>query len=328
MIQIYDNTIVYIACPASFQTGGTEALHVLAYEMRKLNVNAVMYYTDVKNQKDVVGERFKIFNVPYVFDIQDAPHNVVIVPELFANILNSVKFAQRVFWWLSVDNYFEHLPKINLKKRIWAFITHKKNPHIISLSDQNILHLAQSEYAMDFLARKHVRNKAFLADYLRDDFFATKAYLKSNKRKDIVIYNPKKGFDFTKKLIESAPDLTFRPLENMTPEQVRELCAESKVYIDFGNHPGKDRFPREAAIQGNIIIVGNRGSAVFYGDVPIKPEYKFDVTENNIHAIINQIRDCMKNYDTKIDDFAYYRSVIENDHDKFVSDLKNILQFM
>ena len=49
----------------------------------------------------------------------------------------------------------------------------------------------------------------------------------------------------------------------MTPEQVVDLMSESKVYIDFGNHPGKDRIPREAVINGCCVITGVRGSARF-----------------------------------------------------------------
>ena len=30
--------------------------------------------------------------------------------------------------------------------------------------------------------------------------------------------------------------------ENLTTKQVKELLLKSKVYIDFGNHPGKDRY--------------------------------------------------------------------------------------
>lgn len=52
--------------------------------------------------------------------------------------------------------------------------------------------------------------------------------------------------------------------------------SKSKVYIDFGNHPGKDRIPREAAISGCIVITGKRGAAAFAEDVCIPETYKFD----------------------------------------------------
>ena len=45
-----------------------------------------------------------------------------------------------------------------------------------------------------------------------------------------------------------AQDLRWVPLIGMTTEEMRSCMSKSKVYIDFGNHPGKDRIPREAAI--------------------------------------------------------------------------------
>ncbi|MCQ2599635.1 MAG: hypothetical protein MJ187_04675 [Alphaproteobacteria bacterium] len=317
MIKIFKNTKFYVACPASFQTGGTEALHVLAFELRKMGINAIMYYREIKDNKDVIGERFKCFNIPYVFDIEDEQDNVLIVPEIWGGLLKKYKQVQKVFWWLSVDNYL-------VKTNKHSFFSKNK----ISFKDKNILHLAQSQYALCFLEKHKVKNKSFLGDYLREDFFEKRPVLKSSCRKDIILFNPAKGYGLTKKIILSAPDLIFMPLKDMTPTQVRDLCLQSKIYIDFGNHPGKDRFPREAAIQGNIVIVGLRGSAVFYEDVPIKSEYKFKATEDSVKNIVLKIRDCIKNYDTKITDFEYYRSVIEKDHEKFISDLKSIIDFV
>lgn len=60
-----------------------------------------------------------------------------------------------------------------------------------------------------------------------------------------------------------AQDLRWVPLIGMTTEEMRSCMSKSKVYIDFGNHPGKDRIPREAAISGCIVITGKRGAAAF-----------------------------------------------------------------
>ena len=108
-----------------------------------------------------------------------------------------------------------------------------------------------------------------------------------------MLYNPKKGIEFTRQLIEAAPDLNWVPLENMSNEEVRGKLKTSKVYIDFGDHPGKDRFPREAAISGCCVITGKRGSAA-YDDVPI-PE-----------------------------DFDGYRSTIKAEKNKFIEDVRSI----
>lgn len=314
MLNINENTKFYVACPASFQTGGTEALHVLAFELRKLGVNAIMFYRDVIPDQDVVGERFKCFNIPYVLDIEDKSDNILIVPEIWLTLLKQYSHLQKVFWWLSVDNYLS-------RAQGGLFSKEKMN-----FKDNSILHLAQSYYAWQFLEKKKVKRKAFLADYLRNDFFSKEPDLTDKNRENIILYNPTKGFDITQQIINAAPELNFVPLEKMTPSQIRDLCLKSKIYIDFGNHPGKDRFPREAAVLGNIVITGNRGSAAFNEDVPILSCYKINQNQIDINQVVLLLKDCLKNYNERIRDFSYYRQFIRSDKEKFIYDLRQLIK--
>jgi hypothetical protein len=162
----------------------------------------------------------------------------------------------------------------------------------------------------------------YLSGYLNEDFLKTQTDL--SKKENIVAYNPKKGFSFTQKIISSAKDIKFVPLINMSREEVIKTLQRAKVYIDFGNHPGKDRLPREAAILGCCVITGKRGSAAFFEDVPIPDEYKFEDKEENIPKIIKKIKDCFENFEKRYKDFEYYRQVIKNEPQKFIEDLKKI----
>ena len=118
--------------------------------------------------------------------------------------------------------------------------------------------------------------------------------------------------------------IEFLPLENMTPDEVAEACLSSKVYIDFGNHPGKDRFPREAATLGCVVITGRKGAANFYDDVRIKDEYKFEDKDENIENIIEKIKECFEKYDEKINEFKEYREMICGEEKKFQEDIEEI----
>ena len=82
-------------------------------------------------------------------------------------------------------------------------------------------------------------------------------------KENIILYNRSKGYHLTKKIIKRLPEFTFIPLINCTREQLSALFSKSKIYIDFGNHPGKDRMPREAALNNCCIIVGKNGAANF-----------------------------------------------------------------
>ena len=57
--------------------------------------------------------------------------------------------------------------------------------------------------------------------------------------------------------------------------QVTAKLLRAKIYIDFGPHPGMDRFPREAALAGCMIVTNTQGAAEYYADVPIPHKYKF-----------------------------------------------------
>lgn len=73
----------------------------------------------------------------------------------------------------------------------------------------------------------------------------------------------------------------------MTTQQIIKILDESMVYIDFGNHPGKDRIPREAALRNCIVMTNKSGSAANDIDIPIPAEYKF--SEFNTYEVFSRI---------------------------------------
>ena len=149
--------------------------------------------------------------------------------------------------------------------------------------------------------------------------------ISDNKQKcNKILYNPKKGYRFTKEIMKKAKELEWVPIQNLTTWQVKELLLQSKVYIDFGNHPGKDRFPREAAMCGCIVITGRRGSAKFYNDVPIDDKFKFKDSKKNIEKIVTKVRECLDNYDTQIKEFHDYRKYIRNEKEQFNKDVDTV----
>jgi hypothetical protein len=192
-----------------------------------------------------------------------------------------------------------------------------KKDHILKLSDFYMFH---SHYAFEHF--KELNPKYYLSDNLNEDFLKIRTDL--SKKENILVYNPKRGFTFTEKIIKIAKDIQFIPLINMSREEVIKTLQRAKVYIDFGNHPGKDRIPREAVILGCCVITNKRGSAAFYEDVPIPDEYKFEDRDENIPKIVDRIRDCFDNYEERYKDFEYYREVARNGTQRFIENLRKI----
>ncbi|MDR1859948.1 MAG: hypothetical protein LBR06_03390 [Bacteroidales bacterium] len=321
-LNLTDLTTVYIACLPHNTSGGPELLHQLAWKLNRQGIRACMFY--LKRSSSPVADIYRQYVDSYVFEVEDSRHNILIVPEGRTYLLPRYRNIQKVIWWLSVDNYFisRNFPENRLRRvlRLRRYFM-PENP---TTHDDITLHLVQSKYAADFLDSYAINNYVYLTDYLRADFFARSRELSGTVKEDIVIYNPRKGFKFTEKLIAACPDIHFTAIEGMTPSEVVMLMAKSKVYIDFGNHPGRDRLPREAAMMLDCVITGKRGAAGNDIDTPIPPEFKFDDRDADVPAIREALRKLLANYAAEVKKFAAYRATIQQQEHLFDSEINAI----
>ena len=328
MLNRFDNTIIYVLCPSYNKTGGTELAHQLVYEINRNHFNAkIAYYENQPNPMEI-NTAFKgyVDSFVKVEEIIDLPNNILVAPEVCTKYLKPFKFIQKCIWWMSVDNYLKwHNVKMTYQYNgLWTVIKGLIKRQVffgLPTFNQNITHFYQSEYAKNFLEKCGVTKTFRLSDYLNSGYLDLDI---NTLRKDQVLYNPRKGIEFARKLIEATPDINWIPLQNMTTEQVKETLLHSKVYIDFGNHPGKDRFPREAAMCGCCVISGKRGSAKFFEDVPINEEFKYEESSKTIPLIISKIRECLDNYETESTKFKGYREFIKGEYQTFQNDVKSI----
>ena len=329
MLKCNKSQKIYVVCPPYKRTGGLELLHQLVYYLNKNGLNAFITYTNVVEDfptneayKGYV-ETFRRFE-----EIEDNKNNLVIISEHQLELMDMIENAKVAIWWLSVDNYLKVYDLVMafkllgikgiawyLKNRRWRYRVSKINTRI----DYN---LAQSHYAINYLQKNNFKNIEFLSDYINTDYLSVKI---SNKiRKNVVLYNPKKGNKFSKYLMKLDKEIEWIPLINLTNYQVRDLLMTSKVYVDFGNHPGKDRFPREAAICGCCVITGKRGSAKFEMDVMIDEKYKFIDSKENGKTIIECIKKCFNNFENSQADFDRYREMITKEQKQFENDVKKL----
>lgn len=327
MIKLNKDTIIYVACPPNFSTGGPELLHQLVFKLNSRGVDARIFYFPLNYESNPTEEIFQEYIDSFATNIDDDRKNILIVPETMTRLLFGFQNIQKVIWWLSVDHYQVQIN--GLRKWIGMFlkIDNVFNIHSIRMQRQIYIHLVQSKYAEEYLKRNNINNIKYLSDYLRRDFLdRSKKNMRVDKQ-DIVLYNPKKGMLFTRKLIERFPDLHWKPIVNYTPPEVVKLMASAKVYIDFGYHPGKDRIPRESAILGCCVITNKKGSAYYEEDVPILKEFKFDETDNNISDIGKTIQQCISNYAEEIKKFEKYRIDILNQENKFDREIDIVFKY-
>jgi len=106
--------------------------------------------------------------------------------------------------------------------------------------------------------------------------------------------------------------------------EIIDILSKSKIYIDFGFHPGVDHLPREAAILRNCIITNKEGSAYYSDALPIDEEFKFEEKLNNLNSIRNKIDKMFINFESEINNFENYRKILKNEKNIFIKQVDNI----
>lgn len=328
---------VYVLCTPYYKTGGTELLHQLVYTINSLGGDASIVYYDATPEKNI-NPAFAIYTSEYldVSEIVDSDENILVLPEILTYYFPKFKNIKKYMWWESVDSYLLRTSPLFCFKQgfykatLKAFLNNVGIGKYKHISKRNLkdfdCHLCQSQYAIDFLEKINITNFRYLSDYINEMYTETSKSVSPNMKQNIVCYNPQKGVEFTKNLINCAKNIEFVPIKNMTNKEVMELLARSKVYIDFGEHPGKDRVPREAASMGCCVITGKKGSAKFHEDIPIDTLYKFNDDPQNYKKIIELINDIFTDFNTHYMRFNGYRSFIDGEKDKFFSDVENIFE--
>lgn len=251
MIEISKNTKVYVYCPSAVVTGGAELLHQLVHLLNEGGQVAYIFYYDSTGAE--VPAAYRNYNLRTTETIEDTSENVLVLYEALFDRYRTVKSCQILFWWLSVDNFYicskgylsvrDYLAwDVKLGLRILASrlfqLLKGRNLFNTSLSIADMrkvsaLNCYQSEYAHHFLLDKGFFEILPLKDFINLDFYSNNSTV---VREDKVLYNPKKGFEFTKKLMARAPHLKWVALENMSRAELSEAFRTSKLYIDFGCH--------------------------------------------------------------------------------------------
>ena len=289
---------IYVACIPKLVTGGIELLHQLTAELNGYEgINAYIWFPDWFGA--YIPEPYKKYGNTFAVTNEPDKGSVLIFPEVMVDRANSEDYRdyQKVIYWESVFYYEKWIPKDQYLK-----------------FPKDVIHIVQSYYAMDYVEKNTGIRPIYVTDYLNDEFMSADL---SKPRKRQILYNPTKGFEFTKKIMAQMPNETFIPIQNMTTSEVKALMEESMLYIDFGNHPGKDRMPREAAICGCCVITSTEGSAYYTGDVYIDCRYKIPRKDENLGKIAETITYLLDTYDISKTGFDFYRGLIRNEKKEF-----------
>jgi hypothetical protein len=308
-----------VACPKGISTGGPEALNQLVKSLRDHGESAVLWDPDPVRRSVKPSSRYEMYGNTWL-DSEPEAMDVIVLPEVMSELIPKFyKTNLCIFWWLSVDNYLESEP-------IPVEILRQYFPDLI--------HAYQSEYARSFLESNFFRSSIPLSDYINVEYYSSPQtsvkVLTNSHRRTLIAINPAKGFERTELLLQRISAKSAIRLENMTSEEVIQALRSSMFYIDLGHHPGKDRFPREAASQGCIVLTNIRGAAGNEIDVPIDPDrFKFDDQESDfVEKIENRLSELLFDVETELENQLDYRLKILNEKQIFDDEVLNLIELV
>lgn len=280
---------ISVVYPRGMQTGGPEALHQLVDALRSEGQDAVLVPRPGTEDRPRV-DAYRGYDAPEARTVEDASDCAVLSPEDKPEALHRFGAAAPFCWWLSVDNGSPFRDR-QVLRNAWSMpvpglLERAKRMARVPLHDlQRTLrrdralfarmgHLSQSVYAASVVHDRLGLTCSLLSDYTPLSEFEHRAFPPPADRDPVIAYNPVKSGRLVDELRPLVPEVRFVPLQGMRRAEVVDTLGGSMVYLDLGNHPGKDRLPREAALADSVVLVGRRGAAALREDVPLDDDFK------------------------------------------------------
>ncbi len=316
-----------ILCPRKTETGGPEALHQLGAALIAAGHDAAMHYVPARASNQC-PPRYLHYGVPVAYQLADRPDVVVVIPEVMTDWVWRLHHAQRLIWWLSVAFYRQRPKKWTKRAKLWL---RERLPSRRPYTFQplpRLKHVYHGEYVRRFLVGNGIDDALPLCEFLSPAFLMSEAEVPAGPRRNQGLYNPRKGLAFTQQVIAACADtsIEFLPLSGYNEDELRALFGSSKLYIDFCEHPGRDRMPREAASCGCVVFTGQRGSAGNPVDVPLPPFYKLDEQQpETLAALRARLLQACEAYDEHRHAQAGYRQWIRSLPQAFGADVARVV---
>lgn len=222
-------------------------------------------------------EEYAHYRLRVAGEIPNSPDSIIVLPEVLADLAAHFNRARVILWWLSVDNAFASLARINLNH----------------LRRENVFHATQSDYALRMLDALGLKHAGHLSDYTPERFAGGTP---QEDRPPCVALNAgiKVVVDLAAleaRLVAARPDVRVRRIAKMSRDEVLDTLRSARVFVDLGNFPGKDRLAREAALLGCAVIVADAGAGSTPEDYTLPPEDRVfpwhldEVAERILHLL-------------------------------------------
>ncbi len=278
------------------------------------------------NLRSELTESYSCYQIEQA-EYEDDDEHLIIFPEIYTEQLFKVKNAAVGIWWLSLDNFLmkNYRKDDNFLRhtvRYFRSALRGSRPLLGVKGLKHAIHFSQSHYVSSYLASRGIKSN-LLFEPINNQFLDLSYTSSTQPRENVILYNPTKGLHVTEKLIDLFPNFKFIPLKGFTRDGLIERMKSSKIYIDFGHHPGRDRMPREAAMLGACVIVSRQGSAAFFEDVPLPDKFKLDTKSNRFEdQFQNLVLEIFNSYEKVNAELSSYRDHLISEPKIFVNHIK------
>lgn len=315
---------IQVVCPANVVTGGPESLHNLVAVISSLGFSASIVYYPFNRAADI-SSPYQKYEVKTEL-LEDQTNNLIIFPEIYCMEALKIKHATAAIWWLSVDNFLER--KYHNVRDIYRYlrkVLKGSRPPLGVRQLKHLRHFSKAYYDEEFLKANHI-NFQRISGPISELYLNAGVFTRSHEKKNQILYNPTKGQHLIQQLTHKFPEFNFVPLKGLSEDGLRQAYLTSKLYVDFGHHPGKERMPREAAVSGCCVITGRLGSAGNDFDIPIPDQFKLDQFSDHFSsAFESAVKNIFLNFDEVTKLFDSYRELIRDEVKTQREDLLSIL---
>lgn len=293
-------TRVVILAPYKLRTGGPEACFQLSDALIRSGVRAQMWlitewehrllnYTRRFSDKSVprllkgngkrtpIAEYAHYLMEPFDSHLYDEPSTLVL-PEIFSWLISRVEKCNILLWWLSIDYAFNSLGQLNLNH----------------LRQSRVRHACQSAYAHDVIKALGL-DASILSDYTVVPSTPLQP-IEQRPMKLCLSAGSKIIFDLDvieKQVRSLVPEVQITRIKNMARDEVYGHFSTSRLFVDLGHFPGKDRMVREALLLGCNVVVASAGAGRHPNDYPFPDDYRWPM--HDFEQLSRSIRDMLRN---------------------------------
>lgn len=313
---------------SSAYTGGPFALMQLYLELRLHSIDCEMVYYDAArldfdrgtlrvsypgSPPHPLADLSGLDEIPeYAKEINAA--DCLVLPEVLLELSSSLHgagFNKILFWWLSWDN--ADLSKINRLDIANALNASR--------------HIFQSHYARE-QARRFGFDGWLVGDWTLVNGIDDVSRSPSHKSVDFCYFEKKsKGAERAVNALRSKFEVVVA--KGMSQIEVHSLLARSKVFLDFGHHPGKDRMPREAVLYDCIPVVRRAGAANYHSDVPLPNELKLAADQmSSPEFLVKYLEQVILNSERFKERLHPYRQMVLRERDVFSNQVAVVVEFV